>query len=330
MAHRFVFVHDRRDWLLAAILITLGKRGHRCTVIGCKEYEGVGGCDCSLSLDDLRPALSDCNPFEIFSKFFHTPTVNDRAYERFCFERWFYLYAYAKKCADTLVYLDSDYLISADFSPSLLPYGFSTFYDTPFINAICGTTQLELFLNYLARIQFDSELARQLAEKYAVSGKPHLSDMHCLIEYSRDNPESCVQLTSKLLSLGLCPNISNGGPFKMVGPVRCVSVDASRSRYFCIDKNNDKIIPFYSLHFQGLFKALAPSFMQPLIMASCPWDDHSILDLYMHYLATRKGYWITKEGREILTILQILPDAEPISCEREQLIIGDLLYRKGR
>lgn len=324
-SYRFVFIHDRKDWLLAAILLILGKRGFHCTVIGCNAYEGIGGCDQAYSLEDLSPILAKYKPFQAFREHYHTPTVNDRSYERFCFERWFYLYAYAAQCGESLVYLDSDYLVSEDFDPARLPFGFDRFYDTPFINTISGTDGIQAFLDYLARVQFDSGLADHLSSKYAVSGEPHLSDMHCLIEFGATHPDVCVPLTSNLFSLGLCPNISNGGPFQMQGPIRNIFVDATRSRFLCRHKVSGLITPFYSLHFQGVSKAVAPLFMEPMILRSMPWNDQTLFELYINSIVHRRAYWVTSQGRNILYLLQILESPDPISAESEATIVRRLL-----
>jgi hypothetical protein len=301
MVQHVVFFHDRQDWLLALILYALERQDVEVTVIGTKAYSGIGACQHSLEIDDImHSSQKAAELLQTFERTYTSVTVNDYTYEKACFLRWFYLYAYSIAINREFLYLDSDYLLSSCFDVSLLPETEYLFYDTPFINVVSPSRGAEQFLEFLINVQVDGNLLAKLSTKYSINGKPHFSDMNALYEYGLLG--RCTALTNQLLSLGLCPNISIKGDYHGNGPIRHVDVDHNAARFFCTTLIG-KQVEFYSLHFQGYSKCLAPLFVNRNILNQSPWG-RSILNLYRDHIQARDGYFMDPVGVSMRKIIE--------------------------
>ncbi len=294
---RILFFHDRPCWLLAAILFSLEEYGYHCTVIGTDCYRGIGACDESVTGSSiLADSVRAKNLYDQFSSLYRSITVNDPSYERLCFERWFYLLAYIDRQEEPAIYLDSDYLLSSTFSSDLLSDFPRVFYDTPYLNTIGVDNGLDLYLDHLLEMYRDGSILNQLALKYSISGRPHFSDMHALAQGQEDG--YCYPLTAQLLTKGLCPNIAIAGQYVMYQDVRDVKVEDGGARFYCRLQSGE-LREFYSLHFQGLSKCLAPIYLMPQILNKKVWEDHTIMDLFQSHLAGRPGYKETEVGQRL-------------------------------
>jgi hypothetical protein len=209
VAAHVLFIHDRPDWLLLAI-------------------------------------LAECRHLDV------------EATERFCFERWFLIHAYVELSGREPVYLDSDCLPLPGFAIDKLPQG--PMLDTPFLNPIRSRESLRGFLDFMTEVHENGEIA-SLAERHEIDGTPHVSDMFLLKEYAVRFPDRCRGVSPELPSMGLCPNLHFHRGFTQAHGVRQVFRDVLDGTFHC-RRTDGTLQRFYSLHFQGDSKRLAPLFLR--------------------------------------------------------------------
>lgn len=258
VAAHVLFIHDRPDWLLLAILTECRRLGIEATVIGHRGYRGFGGCREARTPEQLLRACPDARErLERFRRCHRHISVNAEKYERFCFERWFLIHAYVELSGRAPIYLDSDCLPLPGFDIDTLPEG--PMLDAPFLNPIRSRESLRAFLDFMTAVHENGEVVT-LAERYAVDGIPHVSDMFLLKEYAIRFPERCRLVAENLLAMGLCPNLHFHDGFTGSHGVRQVFRDVLDGTVHC-RRTDGTLQRFYTLHFQGDSKRLAPRFL---------------------------------------------------------------------
>lgn len=259
-ACKLLFCHDKPDWLLLAILVEAERLGFDAAVIGSPQYQGFGACRESFTPEVLlaRSPLAT-QRLARFRRAYRHLSVNPEPYERFCYERWF-LIAALLETTDTLwIYLDSDYLPLQGFDLSKLPQG--PLLDSPFMNVLRSRAVFTAFLDFLIEV-FESDAAERLAVQYMHQGKPHLSDMFVLREFSLAHPAECLFVMNTLIQRGLCANVHVHQGYTHAHGWRNLYHHALEDAWYS-QRTDGSLERFYSLHFQGPSKRYAPRFLHP-------------------------------------------------------------------
>lgn len=263
MPLKVLFVHDKPDWLLLAILQECVHLDIEATVIGAVAYSGFGACREAFTLDELLERYPPAaERLARFRRCYRHLSVNPEGYERFCYERWFYVHAWLELNQELVVYLDSDYLPLQGFGLDKLPHG--AFMDSPFLNVLRSREVFAQFLEYMTEV-FESGEIETFADRYRHLGQRHVSDMFVLREFSLANPTSCLFVMNTLIEKGICPNVQvSNGHTKSHG-WRDIYRHPLTGQYFS-QRLDGSLAPFYSLHFQGPAKKYAPRFLRESTM----------------------------------------------------------------
>lgn len=295
----YLLIHDRVDWHVLALAEHLRRQGRSLFLFGPREYESwsavrrIGDAN-AASLEGESAILH-----ETFLRHYRHLSVNEEPYERFCFERWFFIHSFATNRAP-FWYIDSDYWLAPSFPPPLLPA--DKLWDTPYVTPVSGPAPVRGFLDYLIGIYRSGEY-RKMAEDHPVAGRPHMSDMYALIHYAETNPALCHLLRRRAGSLGVCNNINHHQGHVTNDACKSVLMDLLAEKYYCIDRESGGLRQFHSLHFQGNSKILLPLFLDRDIMAM-EFEGATIADRYRRHLRSKEEWLRTDPGRAMLAMVR--------------------------
>jgi hypothetical protein len=276
MPLKVLFIHDKPDWLLLAILQECTHLDLEACVIGSVAYSGFGACREAFMPDELleRHPPSAAR-LARFRRAYRHLSVNPEAYERFCYERWFYIHAWLELNPELVVYLDSDYLPLPGFGLDKLPQG--PMMDSPFVNVLRSREVFSQFLDYMTEV-FENGEIDVFAERYTHFGKPHVSDMFVLREFSLANPERCLFVMTTLIEKGICPNVQVSNGHTESHGWRDIYRHPLTGNTFS-QRLDGTLVPFYSLHFQGHSKKYAPRFMRESTMQAV-FQGRTLWEMY--------------------------------------------------
>ena len=298
----YLLIHDRVDWYVLALTEHLQRRGRSLFLFGPREYDSWPAL---RRIGDANARSLEGDSAVLHGKFlqhYRHLSVNEPAYEQFCYERWFLIHSFATTHAP-FWYIDSDYWLAPSFPTPLLPD--DKLWDTPYVTPVSGAATIRGFLDYLVDIYRSGEY-RRMAESHPVAGRPHISDMYALIHYAETNPSPCHLLRRRAGSLGVCNNINHAQGHVTNEACKSVVMDLLEEKYYCIDRESQGLRQFHSLHFQGNSKILLPLFIDRDIMAM-EFEGVTLADRYRRYLRSKEDWLRSDPGRAMLTMLRATP-----------------------
>lgn len=301
-AWSYLLIHNRVEWYVLALTEHLRRQGRPVLMFGPRAYSSWPavhrlGDASAVSLTGESAALH-----QDFLRHYRHLSVNDASYERFCFERWFLVHAFATRHAP-FWYIDSDYWLAPSFPAADLPI--DKLWDMPYVTPISTAAAVRGFIDYLVDI-YRSDHYRTMAAAHPMQGQPHMSDMYALFAYADAHPTRCHAIRRHANSLGVCSNINHTKGYVAGTACRRVLRDPVGETYYCIQQDNNSLVPFHSLHFQGIAKILIPLFIDRDIMAM-RFRGSTVADLYRGYLRSHAELFRGPEGQALLAAVRSTP-----------------------
>ncbi|MDP4002716.1 hypothetical protein [Methylobacterium sp. NEAU K] len=272
MKRSIFFVHIGSSEVARYAVLQAVSLGLDVNVVSDKSWASVPG----ITFFDVAQYASATNSFR---EVYRHASINHPDYERFCFERWFVILQIAKeRNLSNFYYADSDLLVfpgafDADFESRFVMF------DTAWFNFFRNYTVLEAFCDYLLRLYAKRGFV-ELAQKYAINGTPHLSDMHCFFEYAALNQHVVAPLSAVGTFLGFSERFSLVD--NVVPPQRCPfiqEIHRGEAGLYYRMKGSDNSVNVRTLHFQGRSK--------PFIAA---YHDISDMSLQTHLVPLSDWY----------------------------------------
>jgi hypothetical protein len=203
-----------------------------------------------LALDVKQVLYTDyCDSFNEFKKIYRHVSVNMPNYELICYGRWFFLKDYlAKNPVERFAVFDSDIMLYQPPEAFAADIGDHWACNAAWANCFSSPQVVNLLCDYFCQVFADEARLNAMAQKYAVNGTPHLSDMYLLVELADATPE--IIRVSEIRHLGFDGNIQYSEGYAMAGGCKELAWGPGRipqGRWL----ETGATVPFKFLHFQG-------------------------------------------------------------------------------
>jgi len=193
--------------------------------------------------------LDHMESFEKFRSIYKHVSVNMPNYELTCYARWFFLKDYLERNPmGRFAVFDSDIMLFQPPEALAADIGDHWACEAAWANCFASPEVVFRLCDYFYEVFADEPRLRTLAQKYAVNGKLHLSDMYLFVEFCNVTPE--IIAVRDIRQRGFDGNIqlsegfatANGFKELIWGPGRI-----PQGRWL----ETGEMVPFKFLHFQG-------------------------------------------------------------------------------
>ena len=181
-------------------------------------------------------------------------SVNGEGYEAMCYGRWFFVHEFAVRHGlGRFCVFDSDVMLYRPVEHFAAPFAGRIAGDWSWANCFEGPEALGVLCDRFVEIFADKPRLHALADRFRIDGRPHLSDMHLLMETAAGDPRFLAQGT--LVDQGFDHNIRDAnGRFAMRDGLKDVRFGADGIPV-CTRIDGGAPVPFTFLHFQGPAKS---------------------------------------------------------------------------
>lgn len=206
-------------------------------------------------------AADHLDDFRDFAAHYRHVSVNPASIELLCYARWFAFRSLARaEGLQRFCMFDSDILLYRPVEDFAAAFAGHLAGSWAWANCITDIEALDRICAWFAHVHGDAALLDAFAGKYAVGGRPHLSDMVLLLELAAADPAFLSQ--SGFQRRGYDQNMQQGKGFEMDGPVKRVVFDADGVPV-CRLADDGTSVRFTFLHFQGEAKRLMARYAWP-------------------------------------------------------------------
>jgi hypothetical protein len=253
---RAVFVHTGWSDYLPYTLSQALHSGLRVTLIGDAGAHGAAPKGVELAPIDRYSGAADR-----MTRAYRHLSSNHEHYERFCFERWFILRAYAEDAVGPVMLLDSDVLIypGLDALAWRLSGLGGRLLNTPWCAPVWRLELLDHLLDEFVAL-FSDESRLEAVSRVAGLGRPHVTDMHLLEWLGMERPGFVADGRTEGRRRGLCSNIRAHHGWESFRGYRMPCGWDDRLRPLFRRGDADRVIPFSLHHFQGRSKFIMDRF----------------------------------------------------------------------
>lgn len=190
-------------------------------------------------------------------------SVNGEGYEAMCYGRWFFVHDFAVRHGlGRFCVFDSDIMLYRPAEHFAAPFAGRIAGNWSWANCFEGPEALGYLCDRFVELFADKPRLHALADRFRIDGKPHVSDMHLLMEIAAGDPRFLEQ--GGLIDQGFDHNIRDGNR-------RFVMRDGLKDVRFgldgipvCARTDGGPPVPFTFLHFQGPAKERMGEFAWPV------------------------------------------------------------------
>lgn len=197
-----------------------------------------------------------------FSAVYKHLSVNGEGYEAMCYGRWFFVHDFVVRHGlGRFCVFDSDVMLYRPAEHFAAPFAGRIAGDWSWANCFEGPDALGVLCDRFVEIFADKPRLHALADRFRIGGRPHVSDMHLLMEIAASDPRFLVQ--GALIDQGFDHNIRDGNHrFAMRDGLKDVRFGPDGIPV-CPRIDGGAPVPFTFLHFQGPAKERMGDFAWP-------------------------------------------------------------------
>lgn len=189
-------------------------------------------------------------------------SVNGEGYEAMCYGRWFFAHEFAVRHGlGRFCVFDSDVMLYRPAERFAAAFAGRIAGNWSWANCFEGPEALGFLCDRFVEIFADKPRLHALADRFRIGGRPHVSDMHLLMEIAAADPRFLEQ--GSLIAQGFDHNIRDAdGCFAMCDGLKSVRFGADGIPV-CARTDGGAPVPFTFLHFQGPAKDRMGRFAWP-------------------------------------------------------------------